>query len=67
MKNDKLDALVASGAIREYSLRKSAVNDGEFGVEYAEELTITFSSGETLNLQAATDGDVGFNTSLEIT
>jgi hypothetical protein len=55
MNRAKLDSLVTSGIIKSVAILKVAVNDGNYGVIYADRLEITFPNGETLSIESGGD------------
>lgn len=71
MNNDKLDSLVASGAIKSYVYRTldmdgHALEIAGNGSREAEEVLLTFSNGETLAIEGVCSGSME-NTSLIFT
>ncbi len=65
MNRTKLDSLVASGTIKSAAILKVAVNDGDYGVTYADRLEITFPNGETLTIESSGDHTVS-DSNLEV-
>ena len=65
MNRDKIDSLIASGAIKSVAILKVPVNDGAYGVTYADRLEITFPNGETLSVESSGDHAV-YDSNLEV-